>query len=487
MTITIERAERSVPSPRAATAALAQAEARRIWRSPFLWIGLVLSIALGLAWSWTRMPTWETFHENSGMAAMVLAAMLLVASQLAVARDQRAHTVETVRTMPTGPGRRSIGLLVVVPIAMFAGIVLYAALLSFVAPTWPVGRFEVWAAAVVLIIPPTGAAIGLVAGRILPAAATGPLAVVAIFLALSVPLVMGGSDSSVWPVPFVVWDFGYRYPFGWHLLYLIGVLVAIVALASWPAARRGSVVIAVVAAVFAGYAVQREAAITPDFVYAEEGLQRTAPDKLDCRVHADVRYCALPGYAPWIEHWRKAVEPVALLLPSGARRPSIRQIAAMDDMKPMVPGYPEMVIGDGWGRTGAWAEDSRRRMARDYVATAVGILSREHHSWLSCDATGQHRAVVGLWLLGRIAPGEGWTLPRTHYGRAEIQAAESLLAKPQAEVSQYLADHWSEILDPSSTALAGLGVTITPPPIPDGPPADPVEGAVASDYRGVCT
>ncbi|GGN81250.1 hypothetical protein GCM10010112_57460 [Actinoplanes lobatus] len=488
MTITIERTERPAPSPRMATIALGRAEARRVWRSPFLWTGLVLSIVSGLAWSWTRLPTWETFHENSGMAAVVLAAALLITAQMAVARDHRAQTVETMRTMPTGPGRRSLGQLAVVPIAALAGLVLYAAILLLLLPTWPVGRFEPWAAVVVVVIPPIGAAIGLAAGRLLPAAVTGPLAVVAIFLALSVPFVfVDSADISFWPVTFVEWDFGYRYPHGWHLLYLAGLLVSVVALASWPAARRASVAIAAVSVVFAGYAVQHEAAITPDFIDTEAALRRTAPEMLDCRVHAEVRYCALPGYAPWIEYWRDAVEPVAALLPPGARRPSIRQIAAMDDMKPMTPGYPEMIISDSWGRIGGWAEDSRRRMARDYVSAGIGILTREPMTWLPCDASGQHRTVVGLWMLGRAAPGEGWTLPRTRYGQAEIQAAESLLAMPQDRVASYLAEHWSEVLDPSSTALAGLGVTLTPPPIPTEPPALPADGTMAPEDRGVCT
>jgi hypothetical protein len=123
MTITVERLERPVPAPRTATIALARAEARRMWHSPLLWIGALLTVALGVAWSWTRMPSWDTFHENAGVASMVLAAALLMAGHLSAGRDRRAGAEESTRTLPTGPGRRSVALLVTVPIAVVAGAV----------------------------------------------------------------------------------------------------------------------------------------------------------------------------------------------------------------------------------------------------------------------------------------------------------------------------------------------------------------------------
>ena len=82
--------ERPAPSASTATRALAGAEARRLWHSPIYWAGAVLATALGVAWSWTRMPTWETFDQNAGMSALVLAAALLMATHLAAGRDRRA-------------------------------------------------------------------------------------------------------------------------------------------------------------------------------------------------------------------------------------------------------------------------------------------------------------------------------------------------------------------------------------------------------------
>ncbi|GAA4940096.1 ABC transporter permease [Actinoplanes utahensis] len=491
MTITVERPGRPAPEARAATIALARAEARRMWRSPFLWIGVLLSIALGAVWSWNRMPSWETFHENVGMASLVLAAFLLVAAHLAAGRDHRSGAEESTRTMPAGPGRRSLALLATVLVAAAAGAVVHLAVLLLLLPTWPVGRFEPWVTLTSAVVPAIGAATGVAVGRVLPKGAAGPLTVAAFTVLLFLLLVMPSDPAApavhLLPIIFVTWDFGVPQPFGWHLLYLLGLLVAAVAAACRQAAPKATAVIAVAALVCAGLAVRQETAETPDAIDVESARRHTAPAMLDCRSHEGVRYCALPGYAPWIGYWREAVEPMAKLLPASALKPSVRQISTIDDLTPMTPGHPEVVTEDHWGRFGSWAERSRKTLAGHYAATAVGILRREDpDNWRTCDGRGQHRTVVALWLLGTAAPGRGWTLSRTTYGPAEIRAAESLLARPPAEVSAHLVAHWTEVLDPRATALAGLGVTITPPAIPTAEPAPVPDGEMVPADRGVC-
>jgi hypothetical protein len=490
MTIMAERIERPAPAPRTATIALARAEARRMWHSPLLWFGALLTIASAVAWSWTRMQSWDTFHENAGVASMVLSAALLMACHLSAGRDRRAGAEESTRTLPTGPGRRSLALLVTVPIGVLAGAGTYLAELLLLLPTWPVGGFDPWMALTLLVIPAIGAGIGVLIGRALPGVAAGPLAVVVmvgiLFMFVFVPNDPASVMTHLWPVVHVDWSFGMPRPTGWHLLYLVGVLVAVLAANCGPAAPRSAIAAALLALLFAGFAVHREAAETPDAVNIDEVVKRVAPETLDCQTHEGVRYCALPGYAAWISYWREAAEPVADLLPGGAQRPSIRQISDADNLVPMQAGYPELRVGDTWGRIGRWAEDSRMRLTRDYVATSVGLLRRDDwDSFRSCDGSGQHRTVVALWLLELATPGKGLTIPRTRYGDAERQAAAILLAKPREEVSRHLAAHWSEVLDPSATPLAALGVTITPPPIPAEPAPAPV-GATASDDRGIC-
>ncbi|GAA2680608.1 hypothetical protein [Actinoplanes palleronii] len=512
MTVTIdEPLLRAVPSGRVAVAALARVEARHFLRSPFVWGGVVLAVGLGVAWSWTRMPTWDSFQQNAGMSALVLGAALLLAGHLAAGRDRRARADESTRSMPATAARRGVGLLVAVPIAALAGAVVYALELAILLPAWPVGHFDPWAGLVVVVLPPIGAAIGVLVGRALPSAAAGPLTVVALvvvlFLLLALSTGPGGPADQIWPVPEQPWEVGADRPTGWHLIYLCALLVGVVALISWhpgtgwrswsgTAWRFGatsSVMVLVVALLVAGFAVQRQdAEDLSEVIYPDQTEALTGVAVLDCRTYLEVRYCALPEFANWARQWRAAVEPVAALLPVAAAKPAVRQIGGSDDFEPITPGQPEIVTSTSWGRFGRWAENSRLEMARAWSAAAVGLAKRDPMSWQSCDGAGQHRTVVGLWLLAltqpdgpaRVARGE-LRLPHVRQGPADLQAVATLLAVPTAEVTAYLQAHWPQVLDPAGTALAGLGVTTTPPPIPAAPIVEP-DSAPPSEDAGVC-
>lgn len=476
MTVIMERPGRTAPASRVATTALARVEARRLLHSPFYWGSALLATALGVAWCWTRMPTWETFAENSGMSALVLACGLLIATQLATSRDRRAGAEESTRTMPAGPARRGVAMLVVIPIAAVTGALVYLAELLILLPAWPVGEFDPWAPAVVLVIPSIGAVIGVLVGRVLHNASAGPLtatAFCAVLIALlALPNHPRNYASALWPVPERSWEIGAPRPTGWHLIYLLGVLVALAALIIWRAWPKASVTVLVGALVCAGLSVERQTAETPSVISIDLADRYTGPAVLSCQTHQQVRYCALPHFEGWIKQWREAVEPVVAHLPATAVRPVVRQFGNSYDLEPMTPGVPEIIISDSWGRVGGWAADSRLRMSRDYVVASVDLYA-DGLFLDGCDATGQHRTVAGLWLLAQSLPdgvaqvrsGE-LRLPRVRYGQAEQDAAAVLLDRPYDEVAGYLAEHWTELLDPSSTALAGLGVTLDPPALP---------------------
>jgi hypothetical protein len=479
MTIAVAQPPSLVAPPGClAVAALARAEARHLLRSPFLAGGVLLATALGAVLSWTRMPIWDEASETAGTCTLVLAAALLLATHLAAGRDHRAGAGEATGSMPATRVRRRLGLIVAVPIAGLSGALVYALLLAVLLPARPVGRFDPWAALAVVVIPAIGAALGLLTGWLLPNAVTGPLAVLATALALSATSVLGTGPASygeqLWPVPAVPWEVGAGRPTGWHLLYLVMVLAAVLTAATGRSWVKSSAVVLVAVLLAAGFTVQRQVGAQPQVIFDSMEERYTGPGVLTCQTHRDVRYCALPRFTGWIPAWRAAVEPVAALLPATAARPTVRQIGGADNRKPMVPGRPEMVTSTRWGRVGAWAQDSRTGMARSWAAAAVGLGDRDIDID-GCDGSGQHRAVVGLWLLAttqpdgaaRVARGE-LRLPYIRLGAADRQAVTALLARPPAEITAYLGEHWSQVLDPAGTALAGLGVTIRPPAGPSG-------------------
>ncbi|SCE84132.1 hypothetical protein [Micromonospora mirobrigensis] len=478
------------PAGRVAVATLARAEARLVLRSPLLWGGLLLSVGLGTAWGWTRMPTWETFAQNAGMSSLVLAGALLLAGQLAASRDRRAGA-ESIETVPTTRVRRGFALLALVVVAGGAGAVLCLAELLLLLPAWPVGRFDPWTLLVTMVVPAIGAAIGVAVGRRLPATAAGPLALVGAAVVLaSLPVFSTGTDSLVWqlfPVPTAPWETGAARPTGWHLSYLLAVLVAIVAMLGWGHRRvvtAGVVAVAVVAAVVA---TDQQLRAVPAVIDKSMEDALTGPAVLDCEMHGGVRYCALPHYTGWVPLWRDAVEPVSRNLPAAARRPAVRQFGDAQWGDPLVVGEPEIVTGTVWGRHGRWAEDSRDRMTVAYVTAVTGLLQRRLPTAApggsACTGAGQHRTVVALWLLAQATPdgrrrlADGrLDLGRVQHGRADEQAASALLERPHDEVATFLAAHWTQLMDPNAMALAPLGVTTRPPRVPptDAPPASGV-------------
>ena len=467
------------PGRRVAVAALGSAEIRRLGRSPFLWGGGFLALALGVAWGWTRMPSWATLAQNAGMSSIVLAGGLLMAGQLAASRDQRAAAAESTQVMPTTPVRRGLGLLALVPVAAAGGAVLYLAQLLFMLPAWPVGRFDLWAPLVTVVIPAAGVAIGIVVGRWLPLTAAGPLATIAVAVVLgALPVIATGPESVAWllfPVPQPPWTVGADSPTGWHLLYLLSLLAAILALLTLRYRPVASVLVIVMAVAVSGLAVNRQQKAVPAVIYEDAERAFTGPGVLDCKLHHGVRYCALPHYAGWIPLWRESVEPVVTNLPPTASRPAIHQIGDADYGDVLTAGAPEIVTSTIWGMHGRWAQDSRDRMTAAYATAAVGLSTRGDglpEPTASCSGAGQHRTVVALWLLAqalpdgakRLAAGK-LRLPRVRYDSADAKAATDLLARPRDQVTAFLAAHWTAVLDSSDTALAPLGVTTKPPAI----------------------
>ncbi|WP_213453332.1 hypothetical protein [Rhizomonospora bruguierae] len=471
------------PSGRVAVGALARAEARLLLRSPLLWAGMVLSLALYTAWGWTTMPTWDAFAQNAGMASLVLAGALLLAGHLAASRDRRAGA-ESLETVPTTAARRGLGLLALVLVAGAAGASGCLAGLLVMLPAWPVGRFDPWALLVTVVVPAIGAALGIVVGRWLPTAAAGPLTVLAAAVVLgALPVLSTGADTLVrhlFPVPDTPWVTGAARPTGWHLVYLMCVLAAIVALLRWRHFWIIAIGVLPPAVATGAFATDQQARATPAVIYPEMVYAVAGPAVLHCETHGDVRYCALPHYGGWIPLWREAVEPVTRNLPAGATRPTVRQLAGMDDGHVLVPEVPEIATWPRWGRHGHWAEHSRTQLTIDYTTAATGLFGRgitpfDEAARSGCSGAGQHRTVVALWLLAQAVPDGtrhladgGLNLGRVRYDRADAQAAAALLARPQDEVAAFLVAHWPQVMDPAGRALAPLGVTVQPPVIPAG-------------------
>lgn len=282
--------------------------------------------------------------------------------------------------------------------AALGGAVLYLAQLLFMLPAWPVGRFDLCAPLVAVVIPATGVAIGIAVGCRIPLTAVGPLATIAVAVVLgALPVMAADPDSLAWalfPVPQPPWTVGAVSPTGWHFLYLLSMLAAILALVTLRFRRVASALVIVVAVTVSGLAVNRQVHAIPAVIHEDAERAFTGPAVLDCELHRGVRYCALPHYAGWIPLWRAAAEPVVTTLPPTASRPAVHQIGDADYGDVLTAGVPEIVTSTIWGMHGRRAQDSRDTMTAAYATAAAGLSPRGDglpNQFGSCSGAGQHR------------------------------------------------------------------------------------------------
>ena len=522
MTTVLERPAAPVP-PAEATRALAAAEARLLLRSPGLWVGAALTVALSASWTWTLEPAWDVFVTNAGMSALVLAGFLVVLGHLAASRDHRHGAQESASALPVTAERRTTALLVLIPVGGLAGALTFGLALLAQAPSWPAGVFEPWNALAAVVLPMTGAAIGIGVGTWLPATSAGPLALFTAAASLAVLPVLGGSPGSLpwrlFPVE-VEWSPapGFPRPSGWHLLYLLAMLAAVttVGLLRHRRWRPGLASVLGLAVVLAGVAVQRQGAEqTPAGAATLAATERyLGPEAQRCERRGRVEYCPLRGYGRWIPLWRAALEPVVDAVPAaGGDLPAVRQ---------GIGPVTDVVLSLRWARHGAWAEDSRVYLVQEFVRVLLGFPAplldtlppatppgvapspgggaspvavaptgaspgaappgQRRVEWPSgtlvlgaaprCSGAGQLRTVVGLYLVAQAQRDSSWwlagpdriTLGAMRPGPADRAAAMKLLEAPRERVAATLAQHWSRVRSaaPAGDVFAEFGVTDLP-------------------------
>ena len=481
----------SIPM-RVATTSLALKEARLLWGMSTLWLGVVLAVALCTAWGWTTEPRWDAFTANSGMASLVLAGFLVLIGHLAASRDHRHGATESARTLPASRRRRTVALLALIPAAGAAAALAVGAELLLLIPSWPAGAFEPWLLAAAVVIPMLGAAIGVGVGSWLPSTPAGPLTLFGCAAVLALLPVLGPSaDSLPWVLFPVVIEENVApempRPTGWHLIYLVALLAAVVAVAllrHWRLVASIAVVLALVAAAVAVRRQQAERLPSgPETLaaYLGESAQH-------CELRGSVTYCPLHGYGRWIPRWQDAVEPVVRALPP-----------EVTDLPPVRQGNgpaTSVVVDQHWGRHGRWARDSRVDLSAQYIRVLLrmpeqlaGIPGRpggvpetnravlpkgsmELSTGPRCSGAGQLRTVMALWLLAQSDTGgrallddrEKLRFGRVDFGEAEIDAARRLLDAPRGRVEALLTEKWTEVRSaaPIGDVLAPFGVATLP-------------------------
>ncbi|MEU3821104.1 hypothetical protein AB0E74_15990 [Streptomyces sp. NPDC030392] len=470
-------------------------------RSPLLW-GLALVTVIGrIITTWQTMPNWSVQTVDTATSAIVVGAGGMLAANLATLRDTRADAVELMEPLPVRPWTRTLAVLIAYPLAggLVATLAMGIQLGSLLVSSRPAGHFDAAEPAAGVLLVALMTTLGVAAGRWVPSLIAPPIGILLFFWTLM-------QFPGVWLLPQVP-DLKLAVdpvrPPAWHLAYVVGlvVLAGSVALlrhgrrpASVVVAAGGMVVVLVAGALTLNSPEAESAARVGDLRQSTESVTTGA---VDCRESASTTYCAFPPYAEWIPLWQGAVEPVVAAVPEGARErlPDIVQRAPTGVLDPAVAGR-NILTTTSWGRNGT-ERDSRRALAAEMAAAATGFPwgTQRGGGPQGCDARGQARTVVALWLIGQverpvaatstrtsIRTGDGkqkaMEVPRSDlgsvdYGPSELAYAEQLLKQPGAR--ERIWANWTVLTAPTTRvdqALPLLDLARAATETPKGSPCE---------------
>ncbi|MER5647705.1 hypothetical protein [Streptosporangium sp. NPDC002524] len=406
----------------------------------------------------------------TGMASCLAGAVLLVAN-LAASRDGRHGMPESLAGLPSGAEHRTRAVLFAAPLAggLAAAVVLGLHLVVRLLSGPVAGTLDLYEPLAAVAASAFAAALGVAVGRWLPWLIAGPMVIAALgFLIFQNP----ANGPAGWWLPVMQHhypDWPDR-PSGVHLVYVLALVVLAGGIASLRHGIRPAPLVAVVAAVAVAVPAGATAASVRQGAPTGSGWAARAdvdprlrdrflgPDAHRCEERAGITYCAYPGYVPWIPLWEEAIGPVVRAVPPERRHlvPPVRQMTSSwffgEDIESRAI-RPSM----SWGHP-----DQRKRLAEDLSLNVAGFH-------LSCDARGQARTLVMLWLVGQTSP---ITRPGSlridsrlsrrslvDYGDTEVGYARRLLATPGAR--ERVRTHWDTLMRPSTTlerALPLLGL-----------------------------
>jgi hypothetical protein len=475
-------------------------EGRRLLRNPLPWVAAVFGLAVFVFVTWDWAPDLTVDTVDLAGCALFLAAAVLLAANLATSRDGRHGMPETLAAMP---GRAIERTRAVAAASIVVGAALAAALigtgLAVRTSQGPVaGRFDLLEALAGIVTVALAAAAGVALGRWLPGLIMGP--VVILTLAMVTLLNRNLSGIGGWFLPLVLHhgvDWPPR-PSATHLAYLAACVVLFTAVAllchrARPVRLVVTLAAAAVAALSGTIAASspevnlRSARPGPDGSIVDQRVRDRyfGPDAYRCESRDGVAYCAFPEYVAWIPRWAAAVGPIARAVPPAARShlPVVRQQPASWTPSESVraadrSAHTWMV----WGVNAA-EHEYRNWLAGDVAAKVVG-LGAAHR----CDARGQARTIIALWLLGQTTgsaePPDPVTLqasPMTRiakstllgqlYGPVETAYARRLLATPDAR--ERIWANWPVLLDSRTTIEQALPLFGLRPEFPLEQPGEP--------------
>jgi hypothetical protein len=484
------------------TARLFEFETRRLLRNPLLWAAVVAAVAAELRANWYWTPDWSVETVDIAGGVLLVAAAILLTANVATSRDRRHHVDEFLAALP-GRARhrtRSVTAAAVLVGTVTAGTAIgaYVAIRSAQGPS--AGTFDAVEVLGGIAAVAAAGALGAALGRWLPSLVAGPVVIAVLGLLTLLNRNLGGFGG--WFLPVVLNrgpDWGTR-PAGPHLLYLLAVATLLTALALLRSRVRPAALTVATAALLLAVTAGTAATAAPGLVRMVADPRTGAavvamrlPERYagsaarECLPRDGVTYCAFPEYVSWIPLWAAVVAPLAAAVPPAARGslPVVRQsTASWFGLDRDLRAAPTWMV---WGRGNA-RPAYRNMLAGDVAALVTGLAAKDR-----CDARGQARTVIGLWLVGQAtgavpaaAPlkidisqsgAGGATVAKSTvlgqlYGAAEAGYARRLLSTPDSRARIWT--NWSTLMSPGTTIeralpLLGLAPEFEPEAVQEQP------------------
>lgn len=257
-----------------------------------------------------------------------------------------------------------------------------------------------------------------------------------------------------WPETIIPYEVAFR-PSGLHLGYLIGLILAVAGVAtlgrtksSWLLPGIGLIAASVLGPAQLGPIEESQRV---------EEISRLVGDEADltCETHDSVTYCALPGYAGWIDDWTEAVTPIVALLPDPVEPIEVRQYPVHNT---------HLLDGEDYNNWW-WIPPSYE----DYITRDVVPVGSILASWtlsselmghtaaraMGCDqfCDGEAQQLVYLWLLAEnpeiASQVEYDTSSESDYSSVSSCMLAELWEHPDA--TPRIHGHWDLLTDPSTT------------------------------------
>ncbi|MFF0739008.1 hypothetical protein ACFYVL_01290 [Streptomyces sp. NPDC004111] len=442
------------------TRTLARLEVRHLLTNAWLWCALAVGVAVP-ALITLRTPQraeWAYDTQLAGTGLLLPALALMATAGLAAQRERRNHLPETLAALPASVSARTLA-------TAFAHMAV-----ALVTTLVPLAAFLLWrhlVAAPQAGVPdvaalwcvPAGALLLVALGIALGCFFTSPLVFPASVFVLLV--LLANQATPLWPLPLTSLLSGTTalWPGLSRLLYLLVAVLLLLVLAL-SRHRRSGPRTATAALALLG--------LVPLALTGSAAARRQADDPhRTCTAHHGVTYCHFDGFAPWIPLWAAAAEPVRGAVPGPFRA----AFPTLTQYRTTLNGTAPGAMGTQWATADRQVSD-RGTLAGRLAATTVGLAPDS-----ACDATGQARTVLALYLTGHAVPlpervvwdpDEDLTLlGRLTYTQTELALARQALAAPGTPAR--VADHWAALVRPDATTddaakLLGLNPTAPQPP-----------------------